>query len=153
MTIPRRELLEYALEGMQLRRRIIQDQMREITAELAPQESSVPQKVVGVQEAVTDKEAVSEALAEIKNRIAAPKKRKKFSAATKRKIAASQKARWAKLKQIDVPQPVKQKKRQISAAGRKRIAAASKARWATAKAAGQNNLKSAKKGKAAGAAG
>ena len=49
------------------------------------------------------------------------------SAASRRKMALAQKARWAKLKaQTAAPKP----KRHISAAGKKRIAAAARARWA-----------------------
>jgi hypothetical protein len=47
------------------------------------------------------------------------------SAASRRKMAQAQKARWAKAKG-DIVKP----KRTISAAGRKRIAAAQRARWA-----------------------
>jgi hypothetical protein len=52
------------------------------------------------------------------------------SAASRRKMALAQKARWAKAKGL-APKP----KRTISAAGRKRIAAAQRARWAKLKAA------------------
>ena len=55
----------------------------------------------------------------------APKKRRKMSAAGRAKIAAAQKARWAKQKGI---KPAA--KRKISAAGIARIKAAQKARWA-----------------------
>jgi hypothetical protein len=51
------------------------------------------------------------------------------SAASRRKMALAQKARWAKAKG-NAPKP----KRTISAAGRKRIAAAQRARWAKLKA-------------------
>jgi hypothetical protein len=51
------------------------------------------------------------------------------SAASRRKMAQAQKARWAKSKgEVQTP------KRTISAAGRKRIAAAQRARWAKVKA-------------------
>ena len=52
-----------------------------------------------------------------------------ISAASRRKMALAQKARWAKAKG-HAPKP----KRTISAAGRKRIAAAQRARWAKVKA-------------------
>jgi hypothetical protein len=51
------------------------------------------------------------------------------SAASRRKMAQAQKARWAKVKG-GPPKP----KRTISVAGRKRIAAAQRARWAKLKA-------------------
>ena len=53
--------------------------------------------------------------------------RRKMSAAGRARIAAAQKARWAKVKGT--------KKRTMSAAARKKIAAAQKARWAKVKAA------------------
>ena len=55
-----------------------------------------------------------------------------MSAAGRRRIAAAQRARWAKVKgQAAAPKP----KRHISAAGKKRIAAAARARWAKIRAA------------------
>lgn len=64
---------------------------------------------------------------------------RKFSAATKAKMAAAQKARWAKLKGNAavgaVAAPVANKRRKISAAGRAAIIAAAKARWARVNAA------------------
>ncbi len=66
---------------------------------------------------------------------------RKFSAATKAKMAAAQKARWAKLKGGAKPAaatasaPAPKKKRKMSAAGRAAIVAAAKARWARVNAA------------------
>jgi hypothetical protein len=60
-----------------------------------------------------------------------------MSAAARRKIAAAQKTRWAKVKS---EKPGQKPKRKMSAAGRARIAAAAKARWAKAKAAGRKSL-------------
>jgi len=72
--------------------------------------------------------------------VPSPKKRK-FSAAARAKIAAAQKARWAKLKGTKpAAKPVAKKKSKMSAAGRARISAAAKARWAKAKAAGKTSL-------------
>jgi hypothetical protein len=53
------------------------------------------------------------------------------------KIAAAQKARWAKLKK---EKPNDQPKRKMSAKARAAIAAAARARWKKAKAAGKNTL-------------
>ena len=68
--------------------------------------------------------------------------RRTFSAATKAKMAAAQKARWAKLKgnnsapaAATVSAPVPKKKRKLSAAGKAAIIAATKARWAKVNAA------------------
>jgi hypothetical protein len=64
---------------------------------------------------------------------------RKFSAATKAKMAAAQKARWAKLKGkaavVAAADPAPKKKRKMSAAGRAAIIAATKARWAKIRAA------------------
>lgn len=71
---------------------------------------------------------------------AAPGKRKKFSAASRRKMAMAQKARWAKIKGESEPaQPAAtpaapKPKRHMSKAGRARIVAATKARWARVRA-------------------
>ena len=82
---------------------------------------------------------------------AAPRKRKRFSAATKRKMALAQKARWAKAKgefapspPAVPPQPVKPKRR-ISKAGMARIIAATKKRWARFRAAKTRQERAARK--------
>lgn len=54
--------------------------------------------------------------------------RRKFSAATMAKMAAAQKARWAKRGAGSTSKP--KAKRRLSAAGRAAIVAAAKARWA-----------------------
>jgi hypothetical protein len=64
-----------------------------------------------------------------------PGGRRKMSAAARKKIAAAQKARWAK----PSGKPVKPK-RTMSAAARAKIAAAAKRRWKAAKAAGKTTL-------------
>ena len=55
---------------------------------------------------------------------------RKMSAAGRRKIAAAQRARWAKLRE----RRVQRGKRSLSAAARNRMAAAQRARWARLKA-------------------
>jgi hypothetical protein len=69
----------------------------------------------------------------------APRKKRKMSAAGRAKIAAAQKARWAKAKGPKAKQS-QPKKRKMSAAARARISAATKARWAKAKGAGKKTL-------------
>ena len=70
-----------------------------------------------------------------------PKKRRKMSAAGRARIAAAQKARWAKMKGKKLSaKPVKKAKRKMSAAARAKISAAAKKRWAKAKAAGKKRL-------------
>lgn len=57
--------------------------------------------------------------------------RRTFSAATKAKMAAAQKARWAKHKgETAAPAAAPKQRRKISAQGRANIIAAVKARWA-----------------------
>ena len=70
-----------------------------------------------------------------------PRQRRKMSAAGRAKIAAAQKARWAKVKKLESDtQPVKKAIRKMSTVGRAKIAAAAKARWAKAKAQGKKSL-------------
>src|SRR3954463_5424737 len=64
------------------------------------------------------------------------RRRKGMSAAGRARIAAAQKARWAKVRGVTKGSTVSTGRRKMSAAGRKRIAAAAKARWAKVKAAG-----------------
>ena len=71
----------------------------------------------------------------------APKKRRKMSAAGRAKIAAAQRARWAKVNgRKSATKSVKKAKRKMSAAGRAKISAAAKARWVKAKASGKKTL-------------
>lgn len=64
------------------------------------------------------------------------KPKRKMSASARARIAAAQKARWAKVKgaKSEVA-PAQKPKRRMSAASRSKIAAAAKARWAKVKAA------------------
>ena len=61
------------------------------------------------------------------------RKHKKFSAASRRRMALAQKARWAKIKgeaaPLSTPAPTPATKRRISPDGMKRIIAATKKRW------------------------
>ena len=61
---------------------------------------------------------------------AAPGKRRTMSAAARAKIAAAQRARWARQRGEKADKPAVKAKRKMSAAGRAKIAAAAKARWA-----------------------
>src|SRR5258708_36483316 len=66
-----------------------------------------------------------------------PGKRRKFSAAARARMRASQKARWARIKAAKSGKVVQKRRRKMSAAGRAAISAAAKARWKKAKAAGK----------------
>lgn len=70
------------------------------------------------------------------------KKKGGMSAAGKARIAAAQKARWAKIKAAKPAPAIKVKKarKQMSAAAKAKIAAAAKARWAKVKAEGKKSL-------------
>jgi hypothetical protein len=64
-----------------------------------------------------------------------------MSAAAKARIAAAQRARWAKVKgRAAAPKKEVKKKRKVSAATKARLAAIAKARWAKVKAAGKSAL-------------
>jgi hypothetical protein len=65
--------------------------------------------------------------------------RRTMSASARAKIAAAQKARWAKQKSGEVVPEVK-RRRKMSASARAKIAAAARARWAKAKAANRKTL-------------
>jgi hypothetical protein len=71
---------------------------------------------------------------------AARKTKPKMSAAARNKIAAAQKARWAKIKKAKPAAKAPAKKRKMSAAARAKISAAAKARWAKVKATGKKSL-------------
>ena len=67
-------------------------------------------------------------------------KRHKRSAITRARMAAAQKARWARVKAADVGSDTPKKRRKLTAAGRRRLGALAKARWAKARAAGRHTL-------------
>src|ERR1017187_6307791 len=73
------------------------------------------------------------------------RKRKKFSAAARRKMAQSQKLRWARIRGEAEPATPEPPKRRISEEGMKRIMAATKKRWRLAKAAKAQQEKAAAK--------
>jgi hypothetical protein len=69
---------------------------------------------------------------------AAPKKRKKISAAGRARMKAAQKARWDKIK--SKAKPVKKAKKGMSPAAKAKMRELMKARWAKAKKAGKAKL-------------
>jgi hypothetical protein len=64
----------------------------------------------------------------------APKKKGGMSAAGRARVAAAQKARWAKVRAAKPAVKAPARKNKMSAAARAKIAAAQKARWARVKA-------------------
>jgi hypothetical protein len=71
----------------------------------------------------------------VQTAVGAPTRRNNISAAGRAKIAAAQRARWAKQKGQTKVDAKPAKKRTMSAAGRAKIIAAQKARWAKVRAA------------------
>ena len=63
-----------------------------------------------------------------------------MSAAGRAKIAAAQKARWAKVQGAKPAAKAPVKKRRMSAAAKAKLSASAKARWAKAKATGKKSL-------------
>ena len=102
-------ILEAALAGLETQKRRIDAQIAEVRAMLFSHPG---------QSATTPE--------------AAPRQRRKFSAATRRRMKEAQRRRWAKIRgeaepaTPEAPKP----KRRLSAAGRKAIVAAAKKRWA-----------------------
>ena|SRR5437773_3189154 len=75
------------------------------------------------------------------NTRAAPKKKRTMSTATKKQIAAAQKARWANLRRANpatrVKRAAKAKKKTVSSATKAKLSAKLKAYWAAKKKAGK----------------
>ena len=75
------------------------------------------------------------------NTRAAPKKKRTMSTATKKQIAAAQKARWANLRRAKPATPVKRaakaKKKTVSSATKAKLSAKLKAYWAAKKKSGK----------------
>src|ERR1039458_1974589 len=103
------EIIVAAIEGYESQKKRIDAQIAELRAILS----------LGPAETATTPEP-------------ATRKRKRFSAASRRKMAMAQKARWAKIKgKSEPPAPAKatKPKRRISNEGMARIVAATKKRW------------------------
>ncbi len=92
--------------------------------------------------AVALKEQIEALAGELRGVLGSPpikRGRRTRSAATRARMAAAQRARWANARGT-TPKKARRARRKISAAGRARIAAAAKARWAAAKRAGKRTL-------------
>src|ERR1017187_7113603 len=103
------EIITAAIEGYESQKKRIDAQIAELRAILSP----------GPAESAATPES-------------ATRKRKKFSAASRRKMAMAQKARWATIRgKSEPPAPAKatKPKRRISKEGMARIIAATKKRW------------------------
>jgi hypothetical protein len=110
------EILTAAIEGFEVQKKRIEDQIAELRSVLDGGRTEQSTRTEDTQ-----------------------RPRRKVSAAARRKMAEAQKKRWAAVKQNPEPQSVTpdgpKPKRKLSAAGRKRIIEATKKRWAAVKAA------------------
>jgi hypothetical protein len=121
------DIITAAIEGLEGRKTRIDSQIAELRALLSggPAETSA--------DGATADGATS-------TQLSAPRKRKKFSAAARRRMKEAQQRRWSKIRGESeptapaAPEPPKAKRR-ISPEGMKRIIAATKKRWRLAKAA------------------
>lgn len=110
------EIITAAIEGFESQKRRIDGQIAELRALLA----GAPAKFAAMPEAPT-------------------RKRRKFSAAARKRMKEAQQRRWAKIKGASEPsapataEPAKAK-RKLSKAGKEAIVAALKKRWAAKKA-------------------
>ncbi len=126
INLKNQEVMLAAIEGYEARKRQIDDKISELRAMLSgnPTETAAQSST----ESVAKPEPVG-------------RKRKRFSAATLRKMREAQKARWAKIRgeseepapaKAEVPKP---RRKGLSAAGRRAIIEATKKRWAAVRAA------------------
>ena len=124
------EIINAAILGFEGQKKQIDDQIAELRAMLSggPAETASPTPEV-----------------------AAPGKRRKFSASARRKMALAQKKRWAAIKGTsEQPEPAtseapKAKRRKMSASARKAIGEATRQRWALKRASEASASKASKK--------
>lgn len=117
------EILTAAIEGFEVQKARVDAQIADLRAML----DGGPARAISTPEAPT-------------------RKRKKFSAAARRKMAMAQRARWAGIKGTSPATSKSAKpKRKLSKAGRAAIVAALKKRWAAKKAAAKQSKKPAAK--------
>lgn len=97
--------------------------MQSVVAELQKERERLEEQLHRVAAALT-------AFGNVYMRGSQPKVGRTLSAAGRKRIAAAQRARWAKIKGQKVVSISSRKGRKMSPAARKRIVAAQKARWA-----------------------
>lgn len=108
-------------------------------AEQIEQLESRFQSILGVGESVQSWETGNGKQKELAPKLTKPNGRKPFSAVSRPKMAATQKARWAKKNGAatavakEAEKPAKKTRRVLSPEAREKIAAAQKARWAKQK--------------------
>jgi hypothetical protein len=109
------------------------DSFANIIAQLEHQKTAIEKALAALRD-ISDSAPATPAPVKTATTREAPVKRKKFSAAARKRMALAQKARYAKLKgESEPPTPVTAEapkvKRKISPEGLKRIIAATKKRW------------------------
>jgi len=114
------ELLQSALMGLEMQRQRIEEQIAQVRAMLGKRGPGRPPASVSQPEVTM---------------AAVPRKRSKFSAEARARMAEAQRRRWAQKKgeQASASHKSPTKKRHLSAEGRKRIAEAARKRWAAIK--------------------
>jgi len=108
--------------GLELQRQRIEQQIAQVRAMLGKRGPGRPPASASQQEGST-------------TALAAPRKRSKFSAEARARMAEAQRRRWAEKRgeQGSAPRKTATKKRHLSPEGRKRIAEAARKRWAAIK--------------------
>jgi hypothetical protein len=96
--------------------------------------------IAQLQRAIAIKERIETLERELASVLGAAPKKRTMSASARAKIAAAQRARWAKARGKTTGQSAAKPRRKMSAAARKRLSRLAKARWAKAHAAGKTRL-------------
>jgi hypothetical protein len=119
--------------------------IQSLTATQLRQAADIKEKIASLEKQLDQILGSTTALAVVKPAPIA-KKKGGMSAAGRAKVAAAQKARWAKIKaakptpKVVAAKPVKTVRRNMSAAAKAKLSALAKARWAKVKATGKKKL-------------
>src|SRR5260370_1065840 len=122
-TMVSNDLLQAALSGLELQRGKIDAHIAQVRGMLGKKRPGRRRKEVIATTAADTPAAMP------------PRKRARFSAETRARMAAAQRKRWANVKGVQPTAPAKsaRKKRRISLEGRKRMADAARRPWAAMK--------------------
>jgi hypothetical protein len=96
--------------------------------------------IAQLERAIAVKERIETLEQELASVLGAAPKKRTMSASARARIAAAQRARWAKVHGKTAGQSSAKPRRKMSAAARKRLSRLVKARWAKAHAAGRTRL-------------
>ena len=100
---------------------------------------ALKEQIVALESQLCDVVGVPSPLAFVQERLGG-KTRKTRSPAARAKMAAAQRARWAKVKGKTAPAPAKAVRRKMSPKVRAKLAALARARWAKVRASGKTTL-------------